>query len=76
MSSRAVTNLLGWAGTVAVLLAYALVSTHVIGSGPRFQALNLAGALTLAAFYARQRIGPGLLLNLVWASIALAALLR
>jgi len=66
----------GWYGTVVIVLAYALVSFHVLESGSFvYQILNLTGALGIVAvsFY-KKAYQPGVL-NAVWAVIALVAII-
>ena len=65
-------NLLGWAGTVAVLLAYVLVSTHRASPASfRFQGLNAFGAVALGINTLHYHALPSVALNVVWLAIAL-----
>jgi hypothetical protein len=66
----------GWYGAGAILLAYILVSFNVISpQGWAYQLLNFTGAVgVLVISYAKRARQPALL-NLVWAVIALAALI-
>jgi len=77
MTSKLAADILGWAGAALVLAAYFAVSTRrVPGDAPAFQLLNLLGALGLtvnALFYGAF---PSIGVNLVWAGIAVSALLR
>lgn len=70
-------DVVGWFGAGAILIAYALVSTRRVDGGSRkYQGLNLVGAVGLTAntvFYAAY---PSTMLNVVWALIAIAALVR
>lgn len=67
----------GWYGMAAVLGAYALVSFEVLdNTGVVFQLLNLTGATALLALAWYKRATQVAVLNLVWALVALAALLR
>lgn len=67
---------IGWYGVAAILLAYVLVSFDVIAAQSwEYQLLNLTGASgVLVISYMKQARQPALL-NLVWAVIALAALI-
>ena len=70
-------ELSGWAGTAALLLAYALVSTRRLpGDSSRYQALNLVGgALVLVnSFY--HGAMPSVAVNAFWIAIAVFALGR
>jgi hypothetical protein len=64
----------GWAGAGCLLVAYALLSSGRIDAGPRYQALNLAGAVGLAANAVAHTAWPSATLNLIWLAIGLAAL--
>jgi hypothetical protein len=67
----------GWYGIVAILGAYALVSFSVIGSDSvLFQLLNLTGALGVIWITAIKGVTQSVVLNTVWAIIAVVALLR
>ncbi len=71
------TDLVGWAGAAALLLAYALVTrnpTQATGRG--YLALNLAGSTGLAANGAAHTAWPSTVLNLLWLAIALIAFAR
>ena len=70
-------ELSGWAGTAALLLAYALVSTRRLpGDSPRYQMLNLVGgALVLInSFY--HGAMPSVAVNVFWIAIGVFALSR
>ena len=65
----------GWYGTVAIVLAYALVSFSVLNAtNIWYQLLNATGALGIVAisFY-KHTYQPGVL-NIIWAVIALLAI--
>lgn len=74
---KKIIEILGWYGTVAIVLAYALVSFSIIAStGLAYQILNLTGALGIVAdtFYKRD-YQPGVL-NVIWTVIALTAIIK
>jgi len=75
MRSKAI-GALGWYGVAAILLAYVLVSFNIISAQSwQYQLLNFTGASgVLVISYMKQARQPALL-NLVWAVIALAALI-
>ena len=62
---------IGWAGAVALLIAYALISfKRLEGDSTTFQFLNIGGSVLLAAntiFYGSY---PSTFVNLIWAGIA------
>lgn len=70
-------ELFGWYGTVAIVLAYALVSFSVLQpTDIAYQLLNGTGALgiVLVSFY-KQAYQPGVL-NIIWTVIAVVAILN
>ena len=72
-----VVDVVGWIGAVALLTAYALVSSgRVGGRGPAFQALNLVGAVGLLVNGVWHGAWPSAALNTVWLVVGLAALTR
>jgi hypothetical protein len=67
----------GWYGTVAIVLAYVLVSFSIINATSIwYQVLNGTGALGIVftSFY-HKNYQPGIL-NIVWTVIALIAILK
>ncbi len=77
MNTNIVVNVIGWAGSVAVILAYALVSTRrVKGDSFPYQALNLVGGLFLIVNTLYYGAYPSSFVNLVWVGIATFALVR
>jgi hypothetical protein len=72
-----IAEVLGWCGAGALLLAYGLLSARRLTvTGPGYQLLNVAGALGLALNGAVNGAWPSTALNLLWAAIGVAALLR
>ena len=70
-------EIMGWAGTLAILLAYLLVTVHKLDSASRpYQLLNVAGAAGLIINASVHGALPSLALNAVWLLIALVGLLR
>jgi hypothetical protein len=65
---------MGWYGTIAIVLAYALVSFSVVAAtGIWYQVLNATGAIgiVIVSFY-KKAYQPGVL-NILWAVIAVLA---
>jgi hypothetical protein len=62
---------IGWGGAIALLVAYAMVSSKRLeGNSAAYQLLNISGSLLLAAntiFYGSY---PSTFVNLIWAGIA------
>jgi hypothetical protein len=65
----------GWAGAAALLVAYAMISHKKLeGDSGAYQVLNIGGSLLLAAntiFYGSY---PSTFVNLIWAGIAVFAI--
>ncbi|MEL7147560.1 MAG: hypothetical protein AAFO69_14390 [Bacteroidota bacterium] len=68
-------EIIGWTGSVEVILAYALVSYGKIkGDSPVYQWLNLTGGVFLIVHTIVHRAYPSTFINLVWVAIAIIAL--
>lgn len=77
MDLRLWIDLIGWAGALAVLLAYALISAKRLkGDSRAFQLLNLAGGAFLLINTLYFGAFPSAFVNLVWIGIAVVALVR
>ncbi len=77
MSIDLVIDLIGWVGAAALIIAYALVSSkRLSGQAIPFQVLNLFGGILLIVNTLYYRAYPSSFLNLVWAGIALATIVR
>ncbi|MEK7655885.1 MAG: hypothetical protein AAB386_04380 [Patescibacteria group bacterium] len=67
----------GWYGTVAIILAYAMVSfSFISATSVWYQILNATGALgiVMVSFY-KKTYQPGVL-NIIWTIIAVIAILK
>ena len=70
-------ELAGWYGVIAILAAYGLVSFNMVGAnGIVYQLLNLTGGGSIALISIRKRAFQPATLNIAWALVALAALIR
>ncbi len=70
-------DILGWAGAVALLVAYALISRgHFLGHSVRYQILNVFGSLGLIVNTAYYRAYPSTFVNVVWIGIGAYTLYR
>ena len=68
-------ELVGWAGALAVLLAYGLVSTERVTSrSPTYQLLNIGGAIGLVVNSTWNGAIPSAVVNLIWIGIGVYAL--
>ncbi len=77
MSTQHIIDIIGWIGSVEVILAYALISARKIDSHSHlYQWLNLTGALFLIINTAYYGAYPSTFINIVWVAIAAWALVR
>ncbi len=68
-------EIVGWYGTVAIVLAYLFVSLGMLDSkGLPYQVLNLSGAVGIVAISLRKKAFQPAVLNVVWAVIAMMAI--
>jgi len=77
MTNDQIREIFGWYGAVAIILAYVLVSFSIIDStNIWYQILNGTGALGIAidAFYDKNY--QPVVLNAIWAVIAVVAILK
>ncbi|MEK7089888.1 MAG: hypothetical protein AAB920_03695 [Patescibacteria group bacterium] len=67
----------GWIGTCLVVLAYFLVSYKKMGADSKlYQMMNLLGALGVGVNVFYQKAWPSVALQIVWAIIAITALIK
>lgn len=77
MKNRKVLELVGWYGVMSILVAYSLASFKVVEVGSlMYQLLNLTGALGIVITSLSKKDKQPAVLNVVWASIALVAIIR
>jgi hypothetical protein len=70
-------NYFGWYGVLAILAAYLLVSFNVVVSKSLgYQVLNLTGALGIIVEATSKKDTQPVILNIVWATIAILAILQ
>ncbi len=70
-------EVIGWIGSICIVLAYVLVSFNIIdGGGITYQLLNLAGAAGILVIVTIKKVTQSIVLNVFWAVIALVALTR
>jgi hypothetical protein len=69
-------TVLGWIGMVLVLLAYALLSTNKIENGKLYQILNFLAATLMAIGLVPTKAWFSFVLQIIWAIIALVALVK
>ena len=71
------TQTIGWIGTILIVVAYFLVSNNKISAtSKRYQLLNLLGAIGVGFNVFHQSAWPAFALQVVWAVIAIIALIK
>ena len=69
-------EVIGWAGALAVLIAYGLVSTERVTSrSATYQLLNIGGAIGLVINSSWNGAIPSAVVNLIWIGIGVYALM-
>jgi len=69
-------EIIGWWGMVLIFLAYTLVSTKKVeGKSVLYQVINLIGAIALIVNCFHHRTFPVMILNVLWAIVAIQALI-
>lgn len=72
-----VIDIIGWAGSVFVLLAYGMLSMHKLTAKSKlYQLLNIAGSICLIINTVVYRAYPSTFVNIVWLGIAAFALIN
>jgi hypothetical protein len=75
MKRNAIEEVVGWYGTAAILVAYALVSFGIIQASTYvFQVLNLTGAIGIVYISLKKKAYQPGVLNIAWVIIAIAAI--
>ena len=77
MAYQVVVNVLGWVGTFLMVLAYYLISNKKLdASSPTYHILNIVGSVALGFNVFYLKAWPAVALEVVWAGIAIAALIK
>ena len=69
-------DILGWIGTILVLIAYLLLSTNKIDNGKLYQILNLFASLFMAIGLFPKNAWFSFALQVIWGCIAIIALVK
>ena len=70
-------DILGWVGSLLLIMAYVLVSYQRLkATNPRYQWMNFIGSIFLMINTAYYGAFPSTFVNVIWACIAVAALYR
>jgi len=77
MNKKIIDEVIGWYGTIAILLAYALLSFGIFtADNIYYQLLNGTGALGIVLIsFKKKTYQPGVL-NIIWAFIAFIAIIN
>ena len=71
-----IAQIVGWIGTLVIIIAYLLVSyKKVEGSNKYYQLMNLLGAIGVGINVFFQKAWPALTLQIAWGIIAISSLL-
>jgi hypothetical protein len=77
MTTALAMDCLGWAGAIALLSAYALMSFEKIASqSSLYQGLNIIGSVLLVANTVYHQAYPSAVVNFIWIGIAATAMKR
>lgn len=77
MTRERIINIVGWYGVIAVLTAYAFTSALVLApNSVWYQILNFTGSISIAIETWHRRDYQPFWLNIIWAIIAIAAMLN
>lgn len=77
MKRNIISEVVGWYGVVAILSAYAFLSLGVFSSNSLiYQLLNMSGALGIVYDSFRDKDYQPVVLNIIWAIIALIAIIK
>lgn len=70
-------ELFGWYGAIAIIGAYAMVSFSLLSATSIwYQLLNATGAIGIASVSLHKKAYQPGLLNIIWALIAIAAIIK
>ena len=69
-------DILGWIGTILVLIAYLLLSTNKINNGKLYQTLNLFASLFMAIGLFPKNAWFSFALQVIWGCIAIWAIIK
>ena len=76
-NTNKIDEIFGWYGTIAILLAYALVSYEIVSStGLTYQGLNITGAFGIMWISYKKKVFQSVTLNIFWALIGIIAVFR
>lgn len=76
-NKKIIDEIIGWYGTIAIIIAFALVSFEILSANNIiYQILNLSGATGIVYIsFKKKAYQPGVL-NIVWSIIAIIAIIK
>lgn len=69
-------EIIGWYGTISILIGYILISYNIIKNGYIYQLINLTGSLALVYISLTKDATQLAVLNTVFITIALTAIIK
>ncbi|ULQ55007.1 hypothetical protein KJS94_10190 [Flavihumibacter rivuli] len=76
MKKELLLEIIGWLGGGSVMIAYMLNAFRLLDAGsPVYLLVNIIGSILLAYYTYCKKAFPNLVLNLVWALVAILALM-
>jgi hypothetical protein len=70
-------EILGWAGSISILIAYALLTTRKLNASSKvYQLLNIVGSLLLIVNTLYHGAAPPAALNLAWLGIGIYSIVK
>ncbi|MEO8514556.1 MAG: hypothetical protein ABI543_13425 [Ignavibacteria bacterium] len=77
MNEKILIDITGWTGSICVVVAYGLLSSHKLTSNSRlYQALNIIGSICLIVNTLFYSAYPSTFVNIVWLIIAIFAIIN
>lgn len=68
-------EIIGWCGTIVIIIAYFLISQKIIENGVLYNILNFVGGVSLVIICVLKKAYQPVILNIIWATIALLAII-
>lgn len=69
-------EVLGWYGTIIILLSYILVSYNILlGTSLTYQLMNFTGAVGLGLIAYKKSVYQSVVLNIIWGIIGIIAII-
>lgn len=77
MNAKLIIDIIGWVGSIEVILAFGLNSYHLLDARSwKYQVLNLTGGVFLIINTAYYHAYPSTAINVIWVIIATLAIVK